>query len=774
MDRLQTEDGHHFIRSLAQFIRQHEKALANSLQLSVHRRQNSLNNSSSSSASPSSSVTSGMSATTSLTSSSALAAAFSFAGLNFRSHAAKAALLTLTPHHLFFLLSKMEDIDIVVGSMNIRLENLNNDHSSNYVSFLQSHKPSRGRSDKDSIHSVSSMRSVMSGMSTFWSSIGLGGSTTKSEKTKAATQADLTYLYSAFTKLPSLRLTTDHRARLIKGYEEFPFDTAVPLFAFKNLQQLDIVDLDFRQFFGWDRLAEQLTLLTVKRANLEDPTELLTHIVLDDAEKRRRRSTRGGRGSPTPTSSWTVPSTPRADYAQSHSDPGSPADGSLDTEDNSESLGKEKPLSGSVSPKRPSPSRPNSSYRHVRTYSTKVKRSGSGSSNSSDYSIQPYRSDSTPNLMGMNVLPPSKWQRLKYLSLADNSLTSISARSLAPVATTLRSLNLSSNLFTEIPDGVASLTRLVSLDLSNCMINSLQSLAKSPLPAILTINFKGNRLRSLAGVERLLSLEQLNVQDNLLTDPMEMARLTGIPNLKRIWVKRNPFTKTSSDYRVTTFNLFRRSPGYVDDMIIDESGPGYSERKQLVERVPETERQLHQPVIRINESPVIIQQPEQARPTSTVAVETSTGSTRRKRAPRRRIVDLAKDESSGRIPIEDIAATVVVEPSVPRGRTDQVPKAPGRRQSEPSAGINEIPPEAFEALIPPANGVIDRLDQQDDYRAKIEALRAEFGSNWLSALGDQNWHNNHLIEVNQGQNLGHNSLHRSGHQVVVSGGRTLG
>lgn len=667
----------------------------------------------------------------------------------------------------------MEEIDIAVGSMNVRLENLNNDHSSNYVSFLQSHTPAKGRSDKDSIHSVSSMRSVMSGMSTFWSSIGLGGSTARSEKAKAVTQVDLTYLYSAFTKLPSLRLTTDHRARLIKGYEEFPFDTAVPLFAFKNLQQLDIVDLDFRQFFGWDRLAEQLTLLTVKRANVDDPTELLTHIVLDDAEKRRRRSTRGGRGSPTPTSSWTVPSTPRAEYAQSHSDPGSPANASLDQEENSDLMAKDKPMSGSISPKRPNPSRPGSSYRHVRTYSSKVKRSGSGSSNSSEYSVQPSRSESIPNLASLNILPPSKWQRLKYLSLADNSLTSISARSLAPVATTLRSLNLSSNLFTEIPDGLASLTRLVSLDLSNCMITSLHSLTRSPLPAILTINLKGNRLRSLAGVERLLSLEQLNVQDNQLSDQMEMARLTCIPNLKRIWVKRNPFTKTFPEYRVTTFNLFRQKPGYIDDVFIDEAGPGFAERKQLVERAPEVDRQLHQPSIRIAELPVIVQQSEHVRATSDTPSETPLGSVRRKKAPRRRIVDLSKDDNIGRIPVEDIEATVVVESVATR--PDTLADSMGRTQSEPTVKTMEISQEAYGASpqTSPA-GLPDKVDQQDDYRAKIEALRQEFGTNWLSALGDQNWHNNHLIEVTQGQNMGHNPLHRVRPHVVVSGGRTLG
>ncbi|KAK6379803.1 hypothetical protein LTS17_005876 [Exophiala oligosperma] len=755
-------------KSLAQFIRQHEKALANSLQMSVHRRQTSLN----STTAAASSHTSGTSAASTSTSSSALAAAFSFAGLNFRSHAAKAALLTLTPHHLFYLLSRMEELDILVGPMNIRLENLNTDPSpSNYVSFLQSHKPSKGRSDRDSIHSVSSMRSVMSGMSTFWSSIGLGGSSSKSEKAKALAEADLTYLYSAFTKLPSLRLTTDHRARLIQGYEEFPFDTAVPLFAFKNLQQLDIVDLDFRRFYGWDRLAEQLTLLTVKRANLDDPAELLTDIVLDDAEKRRRRSTKGGRASPTPTNSWTVPSTPQAGYAHSHSDPGSPAGASLEHDDHVEFMPRDKQMSGSVSPKRPSPGRPTSSYRHVRSYSSKVKRSGSGSSNSSEYSVQPHRSDSTSSLLSLNILPPAKWQRLKYLSLADNSLTTISARSLAPVATTLRSLNLSSNLFTEIPDSLASLTRLVSLDLSNCMIGSLQSLSKYPLPAVLTVNLKANRLRSLAGIEKLLSLEQLNIQDNKLCDPMDMARLTCIPNLKRIWVKRNPFTKTSSDYRVLTFNLFRKTPGYVDDIVIDESGPGYSERKQLVDRVPELERQIAPPSIRIVELPLVVQQSEQAQQGHNQQIESAVNTTRRKKIPRRRIVDLAKDETFARLPDEDLAATI----PLPSPATHHLLAADGNPRLPLSSPGETAEDDMYDGSTQVASvGSSTQAMPEDDYRAKIEALRQEFGSNWLSVLGDQNWHNSHHMEITQGQkNLGHHTLHRPG-PVIVSGGRTLG
>ena len=418
------------------------------LQLSVHRRQASANASSTTL----SSVTPGQSITNN--SSSSLAAAFSFAGLNFRSHSIKAAHLTLTPHHLFYLLSQVEELGISTGAMNVRLENIYTDLSpSNYVSFLQTHRvPGKGRSDRDSIHSVSSMRSVMSGMTAFWSSIGLGSSSSKSEKAKAAAEADLKYLYSAFTKLPSLRLTSDHRTRLIKGYEEFPFDTAVPSLYSRICSSWTLLTWTFGNSLAGDRLAEQLSLLTVKRAHIDDPGDLLTDVVLDDAEKRRRRSTKHGRASPTPTSSWTVPSTPRAEYAQSQSDPGSLAEGSpLKDEDYSQSRD-QVIIAGSVSPKRPSSARPTSSYRHVRTYSSKAKRSGSGSSNSSDYSMKPSRSESASNLLSMNVLPASKWQRLKYLSLADNSLTTLTSKGLGPVANSLRSLNLSSNLFAEIPE----------------------------------------------------------------------------------------------------------------------------------------------------------------------------------------------------------------------------------------------------------------------------------------------------------------------------------
>ena len=694
------------------------------------------------------------------------------------SRSVKAAHLTLTAHHLYYLLSQFETLGVDVGPVTIRLESLHNETSTgNYVSFLEAHRAPKQQSDKDSMHSVSSVRSVMSGMSAFWSTLGLGSSASKTEKAKVAFQAEIKYLYSAFTKIPSLRLAPDRRARLIRGYEEFPFETAVPLIAFKNVQQLEIVDIDFRQFYGWDRLAEQLCFLTVKRAQVDDPANLITNIVLDDAEKRRRRSNRGARSSP--TLSWTVPSTPMGDIVRPESDSGSPigtspqngAPISVTSEPKQE-------LTRSVSPKRP-PTRPGSSYRHVRSYSTKAKRSGSGSSNSSDFSLVPHRSESLSNFLGLNVLPTSKWQRLKYLSLADNALTQIQARSLLPLAGTLRSLSLASNLFAEIPDGLGCLTRLMSLDLSNCMITSLSSLLHSPLPAIVTLKLRSNRLRSLAGIERLVSLENLNVQDNLLTDPIEAARLTGMPNFKRLYLTRNPFVRSVPDYRIKIFNLFRRTPGYINDIYIEDTGPTSNERKYLTEQVPEQELPLFQQKLhRRNPTTVTFSDSApQHKPPEVIQQDlvsaTPESSDRpaplRRRTTRRRIVDLANEESSTPSSFPVFTTQKDADPASPSG------VSPNRNLATSPKSLVSTPPKtiAIADSSPASPPAFDSLSPSDgsDYRARVEALRQEFGSTWITALNEHiRTSDNYIAPPLVG---GPPPFHRTTSQVVVTGSKDL-
>ncbi|KZL87642.1 leucine rich repeat domain-containing protein, partial [Colletotrichum incanum] len=810
---MDSEDGELFIKQLASFVRTHEKALANALQF---RRQAASRHGSSQSVSsiptPQSPVVPERPSTSASTS-SGLASALSLGTLNFTSHNVKSAKLALTPHHLFYLLSRFEELAIPVGPMKIRLENLHDSSTSaNYVSFLSNTQRSRSRgSDVGSIHSVSSVRSVMSGMSALWTSFGIGASISaaRTERQKAAIQADLKYLYSAFTKIPCLRLSPDWRARLIRGYEEFPFDSAVPLYVFKNVQALEVNSIDFRQFFGWDRLAEQLRSLTLKRAGVEDPADILIDIVLDDMDKRRRRTSKQ---QSSPTTPWPASSSPRrspviphAELHKSTSVPGSPDPrnsigdlgiGSLSTHDHAvdevpgegrrPSLARAETFEAMSPPKgsRPrsnSPTRPASSRNpsHMRG-GHKVRRSGSGSSHSSlSDSWHHSRAGSSSNLLNMGVLPASKWRFLKHLSLADNSMTSIPATSLVPLANTLHSLDLSSNLFTQIPDSLATLTALRALNLSHCMIDGLHSLTRNPLPAISALNLRANRLQSIAGIEKLYPLERLDLRDNRLSDPLELARLTGIPDIREIWVEGNPFTRTHKDYRITIFNLFRKTPGYTEDIVIDNSGPTYSERRYLVERTPVPAAvpvvkpaPADIPAVDVSKPAIIYDIPKEPsvlrkeRPVpKAVTSEVNTSSTRRRKTPKRRIVDLSTTDTSvtatpsiiqappGDVKVLAADATATAAGSDSNYRISQAPEIPPlpsamlsdsrKSNSQPevpridTSVVPELPPIYTTRETPPDSKDWDVSGEM--YRRKIEALRDKVGNGYLSVLSEEGW-----------------------------------
>ena len=819
----------HF-QNLSQFVRTHEKALANALQLRSQVPKNGQAPGQTSEASTAH-ISSYQSSTPNTSPSNAFAAALSFGTLSFTSHTIKSAKLTLTPHHLFYLLSRFEETGLPIGPMNVRLENIHAETSpANYVSFLSESQRSKGRSDRDSIRSVSSVRSVMSGMSALWSNFGINSNSAgKSEKSKAQMMVDLKYLYSAFTKIPCLRLSPDRKARLIGGFEEFPFDTAVPLLCFKNLSALEICDIDFRQFFGWDRLAEQLRSLTIRRGNVEDPTDLCTGIVLDDMDKRRRRSSKA---QSSPILSWSLSPSP----GRFISAPGSPvADEKLATgtspqntpiiqyEDAERLSLRQRPRNKSSSPTRPTSSRQESSFRYPRGNSTKIKRSESGSSNSSSHSGVQQRSGSSSNLLCSVTLPVTKWRFLRHLSLADNSLTTITQSSLSPLANTLHSLDLSSNLFVQIPDNIATLTALRALNLSHCMIESLHSLSRNPLPAITALNLRANRLTSIAGIERLLSLERLDLRDNKLKDPTEAARLTGIPNSRELWISGNPLVKSHTNYRVIIFNLFRSTPGLVEDIILDGYGPGYSERRQLKDRACEPESvpvlkpapafDADHPIGYDTLSPNAAYSGSEPynktmpRPPLQSTQSDLFGSpSRSKKGQRRRIVDLSRDEGTLVNPLvlhQDISPIlpgahkvlnsdlsdkqVAMDSSrTPQGLMDSSPgttESPSLRPSSLASTFSSLTvhasPDSSTQTLPPSSEVKNATLNGDAYRQKVEALKNEVGSTWLNVLNEDGWHDHGKSKLDPSdygrmdsrRELA--SLHNSSPRILSSS-RTLG
>ncbi|KAG9257312.1 uncharacterized protein F5Z01DRAFT_671748 [Emericellopsis atlantica] len=838
---MDSEDGEFFVKQLASFVRTHEKALANALQFQRRETRHRPSQSTSSvSTIPKSPSLPNRPATSS--SASTLAATFSLGALNLTSNNVKSARLALTPHHLFYLLSRFEELGIAVGPMKVRLENLHDTTTAaNYVSFLGDTQRSRSReSDVGSIRSVSSVRSVMSGMSALWASLGIGASISaaRTERQKAAVQSDLKYLYSAFTKIPCLRLAPDWRARLIRGYEEFPFDSAVPLYVFKNLQALEVSSIDFRQFFGWDRVADQLRSLTLKRAGIEDPADILIDIVLDDMDKRRRRTSKtqsspgttwgfGGssrRGSVVPPPelqrSMTAPGLGETRLPPSEVRVGSltPSEHAIEdssTSDTTRSYAAvrtsdelSKSPAKSSRPRSNSPSRPNNGRSHsnqLRSSQQRIRRSGSGSSNSSLSESWHHhgRGSSSGNVLVTGILPATKWRFLRHLSLADNAMTSILPTSLAPLSNTLYSLDISSNLFTQIPDSLATLTALRALNLSHCMIDSLQSLTRNPLPAITALNLRGNRLSSLAGVEKLYPLERLDLRDNHLTDPSEIARLTGIPDIREIWVEGNPFTRTHKDYRIAILNLFRKTPGYTDDIIIDGAGPGSNERRYLVERPPVPEsvpvvkpKAPEVPTVDVAKPTIVYGSPQspssrRERPVPrAVMSEINTGSTRRKKTPKRRIVDLATNDLSAPLPGDVRSTTSPIDRSsaiTPEGNYQVAPKPPQASTATPPADAYTSATIAPAAVPRGEQGTAVRPVPQRDcndsrpnwqsgqswdsdaqsYRLKIETLRDKVGDGYLSVLGDSDWDSRKSIAPGQEDQLAH-SLQ------ALQGGRTLG
>ncbi|KAK9481347.1 hypothetical protein V1514DRAFT_349629 [Lipomyces japonicus] len=467
--------------------------------------------------------------------------------------------LSLTPHHLLYLLRRFKELGLHVGSLAVRLETIQSGAShSSYVSFLHdSLNGNKISADRKSLQSTASMRSTMSGVSAIFDLLSSGSK----EKAAKVAEENLTYIYSSFTKIPALRLSHDQKAKIIEGFEQFPFDRAVPIVIFKNLTSLELVDVDVRAFFGWNVVAERLRTLIIKHGQLDDPMELLHDLVLDDMDKRRNRtstdipvySTQGES-----LEGLESPQLPSILFARATSR------NSSRSRRQSESSSTARTRSVSRSPVNGRPGRSGSLSSTISTLST---------------------GDSPPR----TTLDSLHWSQLRHLSLEENGISSVANEAMIPLANSLITLDLTRNLLISIPEALSQLSSLASLNLSFNLISSLHSLTHHPLPAITVLNLRGNNIVSLAGLDRIVSIERIDLRDNKLSDPTEIARLTGAPNLTELWVAGNPFVKThSSSYRVTIFNLFRTTAGYSDDVLLDGTNPGLLEQRQLVERVEES------------------------------------------------------------------------------------------------------------------------------------------------------------------------------------------
>ncbi|KAG6830794.1 hypothetical protein H0H92_014643 [Tricholoma furcatifolium] len=428
----------------------------------------------------------------------------------------KPVILSLDTHRLFYVLMSMEALSLDVGTLDVQVHNPSRPMS--YVNVFA--KP-----DKSDTLSLASFRSSLSTISGLSLGAGWWG-----RPEPPSVDSELRYLYSSFTKIPALSVNAPGRKGIAELLNEAPNQNALPLDAFKNLQKLDCVDIDPRTLLGWDKLAEGLVSLKIRKSGLEDVADLFVGAVIDDQARRegstsRKRQRRIPRGSvkDTPFFSTRLPeSVPEVNDAE---------ESATTTGDDHSQLRQD---SGSSSP--------------------------------------------TPPV----ELSPSKWAFLKYLSLSDNALTTFPS-DVTPYLTSLSHLDLSSNLFVSVPPGLGSLYNLVSLNLADNMIDSVLGIYLN-LGQVLTLNIAHNRLESICGLERLTALERVDLRGNLIEESAEIGRLSTLPNIAEVWVEGNPLVEIEEGYRVACFDYFWKEQKSIR---LDGTPPGYYERRNLTVLPPE-------------------------------------------------------------------------------------------------------------------------------------------------------------------------------------------
>lgn len=359
-------------------------------------------------------------------------------------------IFSLDTHHLFYLLMRLEALGIDVGSLDVEIES-----PSRPLSYI--HVRANDKSD-----TISIAESFVSSLSAI-SKLSLGSSWWGNAEPRSV-EAELKYVYSAFTKLPALSLRAPGPKVVAELAQDPPANSVIPLDAFKNLQSLECLDIDPRALMGWDKLAESLRSLTIKRSGMDDLTCVFLDAVVDDQLRRegdvtrsriRKLNHRESRG----FHSSLLPETVREDDAEEHEA----------NEDHA----------------------------------------------------------SPPSVLA-SKLSPLKWAFLKHLSLADNALTGISSSLLTPLTSlthldlssnllvsipsfstlyNLVSLNLSDNMIDSVLGIYAKLGQVLTLNLAHNRLDSLCGLER--LMALERVDIRNNILEESAEVGRLSVLPNI-------------------------------------------------------------------------------------------------------------------------------------------------------------------------------------------------------------------------------------------------------------------------
>ena len=140
---------------------------------------------------------------------------------------------------------------------------------------------------------------------------------------------------------------------------------------------------------------------------------------------------------------------------------------------------------------------------------------------------------------------PREWQKLTTVKCSHNSCSRMDSS--LTLLTCVRSLDLSANCFKAM-ENLHNCVNMMSLDLSYNRISSTARLNER-CGNLTQLKLRCNSLTSTEGIDKLYSLEHLDLSGNLISTFKEISRLSALPCLEVLFLKENPIG-FASNYRV--------------------------------------------------------------------------------------------------------------------------------------------------------------------------------------------------------------------------------
>ncbi|RKP32567.1 hypothetical protein METBISCDRAFT_11815 [Metschnikowia bicuspidata] len=442
---------------------------------------------------------------------------------------------SFTIHHLYYVTERIANssLDVHIGALNIKLDTPN--HEPTFISFMANKARNQRNFDSDakSITSINSVKSIVSSASLYWMSFSFS-------KDPKIIQKDVKYLYSSFTKIPCLVLSPHTEINSIDGYEEYPCDTCLPLRMFKNLQVFELFEYEPHEVYGWHTLSEKLRILIIRKTKVSDLAEILFSLVIDD--ENGRSSFSSSRQSRKLNTAFSFNMLESSHMSMGHT-------------------------RSRLERTLPSPLLPPRS-RKESTQGTKEARQK--------------HLNTGCNYMRHPKLSETKWHYLKQLTVSESIINTILPHAFEPLAN-LAKLNLAGNLLDDLPDGLYHLQNIKYLNFADNFIKDLKKLPLN-LKHLTIINLNNNKLECIEGIQRLTSVQKIDLRRNKLSSVAQLrglVQLVSLPSsqLDNVHLSSN---KLPRSYRADLFNLFNGAKPE-NNVKIDDSRPGYFESAILLD-----------------------------------------------------------------------------------------------------------------------------------------------------------------------------------------------